>query len=279
MKVNAQQKSSWTVSDFTQVQAIGSGKFGRVFRAVEKNANKPVALKVVPKQTLEKFDFFSQIKKELEIQYRLQHANIVRLYGYFYDEQNIYAVMEYCPGGNLFQRLRREKQFSENKAKFVVAQVVESLIYLQERNVIHRDIKPENILIADVERMHVKLCDFGWSTHTINEQRTTFCGTVDYVAPELVYSEPYGQEVDLWAVGILTFELLLGHAPFTGQNENATYHNITNLDLQHKTGDGAQFRDLSQEARSFISAILQTDPEQRLGLLEMRKHPWLQPVY
>jgi len=71
MKVNAQQKSSWTVSDFTQVQAIGSGKFGRVFRAVEKNANKPVALKVVPKQTLEKFDFFSQIKKELEIQYRL----------------------------------------------------------------------------------------------------------------------------------------------------------------------------------------------------------------
>ena len=89
-------------------------------------------------------------------------------------------------------------------------------MYCQERNVIHRDIKPENILIHDIERMHVKLCDFGWSTHTIDEQRTTFCGTTDYVAPELVYSEPYDEKVDLWAVGILTFELLLGHAPFTG---------------------------------------------------------------
>jgi serine/threonine protein kinase len=86
--------------------------------------------------------------------------------------------------------------------------------------------------------MHVKLCDFGWSTHTIDEQRTTFCGTTDYVAPELVYSEPYDEKVDLWAVGILTFELLLGHAPFTGSNENATYSNITNLDLQRKNPEG-----------------------------------------
>ena len=79
--------------------------------------------------------------------------------------------------------------------------------------------------------MHIKLCDFGWSTHTIDEQRTTFCGTTDYVAPELVYSEPYDNRVDSWAVGILTFELLLGHAPFTGNDDNDTYHNITHLDL------------------------------------------------
>lgn len=162
----------------------------------------------------------------------------------------------------------------------MIAQIVEALIYLQERNVIHRDIKPENILICDSERMHVKLCDFGWSTHTIDERRTTFCGTVDYVAPELVYSEPYTEKVDLWAVGILTFELLLGHAPFTGQNENATYSNITNLDLQHRNPTGSvQFTSLSNEAKSFISSILQTDPHARLTLLQMRQHPWLIPVY
>ena len=109
------------------------------------------------------------MKKELEIQWRLNHPNIVRLYGYFYDEQNIYSVLEFCPGGNLFQRLRRERYFDERKAKFVIAQIVEALIYLQDRNIIHRDIKPENILISDLERMHVKLCDFGWSTHTIDE--------------------------------------------------------------------------------------------------------------
>jgi aurora kinase len=162
-------KHSWTTSDFTSIQAIGSGKFGKVFKAVEKRSQKPVALKVVVKATLEKFDFFSQMKKELEIQWRLNHPNIVRLYGYFYDEQNIYSVLEFCPGGNLFQRLRRERYFDERKAKFVIAQIVEALIYLQDRNIIHRDIKPENILISDLERMHVKLCDFGWSTHTIDE--------------------------------------------------------------------------------------------------------------
>ena len=135
--------------------------------------------------------------------------------------------------------------------------MVEALIYLQERNIIHRDIKPENILISDLERFHVKLCDFGWSTHTIDEQRTTFCGTVDYVAPELVYSEPYTEKVDLWAVGILTFELLMGHAPFTGQNENATYTNITTLNLQHRTSQSSvQFEDLSVDAKSFITQIL-----------------------
>ena len=112
-------------------------------------------------------------------------------------------------------------------------------------------------MISDLERFHVKLCDFGWSTHTIDEQRTTFCGTVDYVAPELVYSEPYTEKVDLWAVGILTFELLMGHAPFTGQNENATYTNITTLNLQHRTSQSSvQFEDLSTDAKSFITQIL-----------------------
>lgn len=90
------------MQDFSGIQAIGNGKFGKVFKAVERNSQKNVALKVVVKATLEKFDFFSQMKKELEIQYRLNHPNILRLYGYFYDEQNIYTVLEYCPGGNLF---------------------------------------------------------------------------------------------------------------------------------------------------------------------------------
>lgn len=113
---------------------------------------------------------------------------------------------------------------------------------------IHRDIKPENILIADQEKMHVKLCDFGWSTHTIDERRMTFCGTVDYVAPELVYQEPYDDKIDHWAVGILTFELLTGQAPFTGKNENATYSNITNLDLQESSQSARKFSTLSYDA-------------------------------
>lgn len=146
-----------------------------------------MALKVVFKNLLEKFDFFSQMKKELEIQWRLRHPNVIRLFGYFYDEKNIYVVLEYAQYGNLYQKLKREKFFTEERSKVIIQQIVNALLYMQERNVIHRDIKPENILIMDIERMHVKLCDFGWSTHTIDERRMTFCGTVDYVAPELIY--------------------------------------------------------------------------------------------
>ena len=113
---------------------------------------------------------------------------------------------------------------------------------------IHRDIKPENILIEDLDTMTVKLCDFGWATHTINERRTTFCGTVDYVAPELVYHEPYDAKIDHWAVGILTFELLTGQAPFTGRSEKDTYSNITNLDLQKTDNTVRPFNTLSYGA-------------------------------
>lgn len=233
-----------------------------------------MALKVVNKGLLEKFDFFSQMKKELEIQWRLRHPHIIRLHGYFYDEKSIYVVLEYAQYGNLYQRLKKDKFFAEDKARHIVKQIVSALIYMQERNVIHRDIKPENILIMDLEKMHVKLCDFGWSTHTIDERRMTFCGTVDYVAPELIYQEPYDEKIDVWAVGILAFELLTGAAPFTGQSERDTYSNITNLDLQANE----VFKErVGPIAKDFISRILMTDPKARMSLQEMLTHEWFQP--
>ena len=127
--------------------------------------------------------------------------------------------------------------------------------------------------------MHIKLCDFGWATHTINEARTTFCGTVDYVAPELVYQEPYDDKIDLWAIGILTYELLTGQAPFTGENENDTYTNIMSLDLQKSHNTTREFSSLSHDAKSFIKGILMTDPKRRMSLLQMQSHPWLASVY
>lgn len=212
------------------------------------------------------------MKKELEIQWRLRHPHIIRLYGYFYDEKNIYVVLEFAQHGNLYQRLKREKYFNDDRSRHIIKQIVTALIYMQERNVIHRDIKPENILIMDLERMHVKLCDFGWSTHTIDERRMTFCGTVDYVAPELVHHTPYDEKIDIWAVGILTYELLTGQAPFTGQNEKDTYSNIAKLDLQAND----VFRErVSPLAKDFISRILVTDPRLRMSLTDMLRHDWL----
>ena len=109
------------------------------------------------------------MKKELEIQWRLRHKNIITLYGYFYDSKQIYVVLEHAEFGNLYQKLKRERRFSDAQSKVIIKQVIEALLYMQERNVIHRDIKPENILIMNQDTFHIKLCDFGWSTHTINE--------------------------------------------------------------------------------------------------------------
>ena len=124
--------------------------------------------------------------------------------------------MEYVPEGNLYQKLKKYKFFSEDVARKIIQQVISALWYLQQRNIIHRDIKPENILVVDSKTWHIKLCDFGWSTHSINEHRMTFCGTPDYLAPELIQNVPYDYKVDNWTIGILTYELLTGASPFNG---------------------------------------------------------------
>ena len=185
---------------------------------------------------LDQYKFHQQMKKELEIQYRLSmHPNIVKLYAYFHDKASIYSILEYCPEGNLYQHLKRHKYFDERISRKIIQQVVSALWFMQQRNVIHRDIKPENILVVDTENWHIKMCDFGWSTHTINQARTTFCGTPDYLAPEMVVSSPYDDKIDNWAVGILSYELLTGASPFAATNKECTpndiYQNIQNVDL------------------------------------------------
>jgi aurora kinase len=182
---------------------------------------------------LDQFKFHQQMRKELEIHYRLsRHPHIVKLLGYFHDQNCVYAVQEFAPEGNLYQILLKRGYFCEAEAAQIVIQVLSALCYMQARNVIHRDIKPENILVFQQGRSKssgltnnqlqvdlpwlVKLCDFGWSTHSINKNRMTFCGTPDYLAPELVDHKPYDDKIDNWALGVLTYELLTGKSPFAG---------------------------------------------------------------
>lgn len=132
---------------------------------------------------------------------------------------------------------------------------------------IHRDIKPENILVMNSDNWFVKLCDFGWSTHSINQSRTTFCGTPDYLAPELISEKPYDDKIDNWAVGILTYELLTGLSPFSpidSSDKNDIYRNIKNLDLRSNSFYEEHVNPL---AKDFISQILKVNPSQRPSLM------------
>ena len=146
---------------------------------------------------------------------------------------------------------------------------------------IHRDIKPENILVINKgDTLEVKLCDFGWSTHSINEDRTTFCGTPDYLAPELVTKTPYDDKIDNWALGILTYELLTGAAPFQppktdGAKNTDIYTNIQNVDICYNEN---YEKIVSPQAKDFITQILHQDPKKRLSLKEIACHPWLNQI-
>lgn len=191
---------------------LGKGKFGRVYLVRERKSKFICALKVLHKNEIIKGHVEKQVRREIEIQSHLRHPNILQLYGHFHDSKRIFLILEYASKGELYKHLQREHRFPEWKAAQYIAQMVASLQYLHKKHVIHRDIKPENILVG--VHGELKISDFGWSVHTPSSRRKTMCGTLDYLPPEMLKEQWYSEKVDLWSLGVLMFEFLVGEAPF-----------------------------------------------------------------
>jgi aurora kinase len=195
---------------------LGKGKFGRVYLARERSTGFICALKVLHKSELQEGKVEKQVRREIEIQSNLRHPNILMLYGHFHDSKRIFLILEFAGKGELYKHLRKENRFPEWKAASYIAQMAAALKYLHKKHVIHRDIKPENILVG----IHgeIKISDFGWSVHAPNNRRNTMCGTLDYLPPEMIKpgskDNYYNEKVDLWSLGVLTYEFLVGQAPF-----------------------------------------------------------------
>jgi serine/threonine protein kinase len=207
-----------------------------------------------------------QLRREIEIQSHLRHPNIIRLYGYFHDDTNIYLIMEYAPGGELFTLLPDSEGLDDVDAAECICQITDALIYCHSKHVIHRDLKPENILVG--LNRDLKLGDFGWSVHAPNSRRMTICGTSCYLPPEVVAKKPHGPAVDVWQIGILLYELLSGTTPFECETSAMMYHKIRNVDLQFPDS-------VSLLARDLIQKFLQKNPEERINLKDVRTHPWV----
>lgn len=228
-----QNERKYEQSDFiVDKYPIGNGRTGLVFKAIiKKEENKKVALKVMAKDTIMSLNIERQVLKEIIIQASLKHINILELIAYFEDKTRLFLILELANGGSVRNKMKQKKQpLNEEEVALYVFQIADALSYLHNFNIIHRDLKPDNILIHySNEHLNnkiykygvIKLADFGFSCQLKNkrQKRSTFCGTIDYMPPEIINQIPYDCNVDLWCLGIVIFELLVGFPPFTDDTQ------------------------------------------------------------
>eukprot|EP01016_Furgasonia_blochmanni_P003443 TRINITY_DN11352_c0_g1_i2.p1 TRINITY_DN11352_c0_g1~~TRINITY_DN11352_c0_g1_i2.p1 ORF type:complete len:361 (+),score=54.78 TRINITY_DN11352_c0_g1_i2:61-1083(+) len=185
---------------------------------------------------------------------------------YYSNPTHLFLVLEYAEKGSLFSYVVKKKRLSEPEARSIITGVCLGVDYLHKSNIMHRDLKPENILL---DRQHnVKLCDLGWCTEISDGKKNTFCGTFEYMAPEMIRREPYDERIDIWAIGILLYELLHGYSPFKGRkNEEEAAQNI----LYKPVAFGGN---VSSLAKDLILKVLRHNPEERLSIQGILTHPW-----
>ncbi len=264
MAEHQKQKRIWTIQDFEIGTRLGSGRFGKAYLAREKQTHFVVVLKSMRKQNLIDCKHEKQLRREIDIQSHLTHPNILKLYGYFWDDKRIYLILEYAPEGDVFTELRSAGNFNERKSANYISQVIKGFIYLHSKGVIHRDLKPENLLNSCGV---IKIADFGWSINS-SGKRKTLCGTKEYLSPEMIRNEEYDFRVDYWAIGILTYEFLVGSAPFETDNMQDFYRKVDSVCFDFPSW-------LSKEAQDFITRLLKRNPAQRMTLETALNHEWI----
>nr|XP_020653150.1 aurora kinase A isoform X1 [Pogona vitticeps] len=260
------KKKQWSLDDFEIGRPLGKGKFGNVYLAREKESKFILALKVLFKTQLEKAGVEHQLRREVEIQSHLRHPNILRLYGYFHDATRVYLILEHAPRGEVYKELQKLTKFDEQRTATYMTELADALSYCHSKRVIHRDIKPENLLLGS--NGELKIADFGWSVHAPSSRRSTLCGTLDYLPPEMIEGRTHDEKVDLWSLGVLCYEFLVGKPPFEAETYQETYRAISKVEYKFPPF-------ITEGARDLISKLLKHNPYHRLPLEEVLKHPWV----
>jgi calcium/calmodulin-dependent protein kinase I len=205
----------------------------------------------------------------------MQHPHIVKLFDVFQEEKYYYLVTEFMAGGELFDRIVEKNFYSEREARDLVKILLESIQYMHSADVVHRDLKPENLLLTNKEDVaDIKLADFGFAKKVQMDDKglATACGTPGYVAPEILQARPYGKEVDIWSIGVITYILLCGYPPFHDDNQGVLFRKI-------KTGrfefDSPYWDNVSTEAKDLISKMLVLNPADRWTATQLLDHTWI----
>ncbi|CAI5662393.1 unnamed protein product [Oreochromis niloticus] len=270
------ETSQMKPSDFDYLKVIGRGSFGKVLLARHRKQGGVYAVKVLQKQLIVKRKEQKHVMVERSVLLKgLQHPFLVGLHFSFQTPNTLYFVLDYVNGGELFYHLQREGSFPEPRAAFYAAEMAAALGYLHSLNIVYRDLKPENILL-DSEG-HVMLTDFGLCKEGVATGGImhTFCGTPEYLAPEVLHGYPYSPAVDWWGLGTVAFEMICGLPPFYSRSKVQMFQNILYGPLQLRSG-------ISKAAYSLLEGLLERDVSRRLGascdIAELQEHPFFASI-
>jgi protein kinase A len=266
-KLSAGQASAMTLEDVKSERTLGTGSFGRVlFVRHKKKAGDYFALKCLKKQQVIKMKQVEHTINEKNLLFSMNFNGVVRLFDFFQDKKVIYLALEFVNGGEMFTHIQKLKarHFNFEQTRFYSAETCMAFEYMHSLDIAYRDLKPENLLITD--KGHLKVTDFGFAKR-VADRTYTMCGTPEYLAPEIIKQQGYNHAVDWWAVGVLTFEMRCGRAPFEAASQTAMYKKILAADFQFPRG-------FKPEEESFIKALLQVDVTKRLGSV----HGWTKKI-
>ena len=263
------------ISDFTFIEELGVGSYGRVILVQHKMTQAKYAIKAIDKRNKVNIEEKQYFRREIEIMYRVHHPNVVKLLGHFEDNNFCYFIMEYIPGGNIYNLVPKNgvRKISTQNVVSIMKDVISATYFLHHMipPIVHRDIKPENVVLD--HNMVAKLTDFGWSNYIQGDiKRTTVCGTPVYLAPEIINNTGHDEKVDIWCIGVLMFELLTGIAPFQGEDVKTVKYNISRLKIRWPKG-------MDRDAVDLISKILRYNPEERISLEQILLHPFFTKFY
>lgn len=274
------EKKHYGPDDFQILRLIGKGTFGQVYQVRKKDTGRIYAMKVLSKKVIVQKKEVAHTVGERNILVRTATTEspfIVGLKFSFQTSNDLFLVTDYMSGGELFWHLQKEGRFDEKRAKFYIAELILAIQHLHKNDIVYRDLKPENILLD--ANGHIALCDFGLSKANLtkNDTTNTFCGTTEYLAPEVLLDEAgYTKMVDFWSLGVLVFEMCCGWSPFYAEDTQQMYKNIAFGKVRFPRDT------LSQEGRNFVKGLLNRNPKHRLGAIEdaeeLMRHPFFADI-